>query len=55
MFVAKANIKEYVEIFVATQASGFIDFERAKLPLDAIASKSFTVMDTSEHSVFLHV
>lgn len=55
MFIAKANIKEFVEIFVSTQENGFIDFERAKLPVDALASKSFTVMDTSENSVFLHV
>lgn len=36
MFVAKANKKEWVEIFVSTSYKGFLDFERAKLPEDAL-------------------
>jgi hypothetical protein len=48
MFVAKATKREWVEIYVATSIKGFLDFEKAKLPEDAILSKSFTVMDTSE-------
>ena len=55
MFIARANKKEYVEIYVSTQLQGFLDFERAKLPEEASLSKTFTVMDTSEETVFLHI
>jgi hypothetical protein len=55
MFIAKANKKEMVEIYVATSLQGFLNFDKGKLPVDALASKTFTVMDTSEQSVFLHV
>lgn len=48
MIIAKANKKEWVEIYVSTVQNGFLDFEQAKLPEDAIESKTFTVMDTSE-------
>lgn len=48
MFIAKATKKEAVEIFVSTVLMGFLNFEKSKLPLDAITSKTFTVMDTSE-------
>jgi hypothetical protein len=55
MFIARATQKEWVEIYVSTYQNGFLDFERAKLPTNAIQSKTFTVMDTSEQTVFLHV
>lgn len=48
MFIARANKKEMVEIYVSTVMEGFLNFERTKLPSDAITSKTFTVMDTSE-------
>jgi Sortilin, neurotensin receptor 3, len=55
MFIAKATKREWVQIYVSTAAKGFLDFEKAKLPDDAVLSKSFTVMDTSEETVFLHI
>lgn len=36
MFIARATAREWVEIFVSTYQHGFLDFERAKLPTDAI-------------------
>lgn len=36
MFVARATQREWVEIYVSTYQQGFLDFERAKLPTDAI-------------------
>jgi hypothetical protein len=48
MFIAKATKKEMVEIWVSNVLHGFLNFEKGKLPIDAIASKTFTVMDTSE-------
>ena len=55
MFIAKATKRELVEIYVSTVLHGFLNFEKARLPSDAVASKTFTVMDTSEESVFLHI
>lgn len=55
MFIAKATKKETVEIFVSTILHGFLNFERTRLPIEAVASKTFTVMDTSEETVFLHI
>lgn len=55
MFCARATRKELVAIYVATARSGFSNFQLAKLPTDAILTKTFTVMDTSESSVFLHI
>lgn len=36
MFIARATAKEWVEIYVSTYLNGFLDFERARLPTDAI-------------------
>lgn len=55
MFIAKATKNEMVEIWVASALQGFLNFQKSRLPADAIASKTFTVMDTSELSVFLHI
>ena len=44
-----------VAIYVATVQSGFTNFQLAKLPTEAMLSKTFTVMDTSEQTVFLHI
>ena len=55
MFCARATKKELVAIYVATLNQGFINFSLAKLPTDAILTKTFTVMDTSEQTVFLHI
>lgn len=55
MFIAKATKRELVEIYVANVLHGFLNFERTRLPTEAVTSKTFTVMDTSEEAVFLHV
>jgi hypothetical protein len=55
IFCARATKKELVAIYVATINSGFVNFSLAKLPTDAILTKTFTVMDTSEQTVFLHI
>lgn len=55
IFCAKANKDESVSIYVADLAEGFMNFLPARLPEDAKNLKTFTVMDTSELSVFLHV
>jgi len=44
-----------VLIYLADISTGFKDFERATVPLEATISRSFTVMDASENSVFLHI
>jgi hypothetical protein len=48
VFVAKAAKSQLVQIYVSNLLHGFLNFEQAKLPNEAILSKSFTVMDTSE-------
>ena len=55
MFIAKATKAETVEIFVSTVLHGFTNFERTRMPTEAISSRTFTVMDTSEETVFLHI
>lgn len=55
MFIAKATKREQVEIFVSNVLHGFLNFARTRLPTEAITSRTFTVMDTSEETVFLHV
>ena len=55
IFCAKANDKELVSIYVSALIDGFVNFLPAELPEDAIYTKTFTIMDTSEQSVFLHV
>jgi hypothetical protein len=55
MFIARANKRELVEIYVSTAEKGFLDFEKARLPEEASLTKTFTVMDTSEETVFLHI
>ena len=53
MYVAKAyQDQEKVMIYVADVSSGFSKFDRATVPVHAMFSKSFTVMDASENSVF---
>ena len=34
LFIAKANKKEMVEIYVSTYLHGFLKFEKVKLPTD---------------------
>jgi len=55
LFIAKATKRELVEIYVANVLQGFLNFERTRLPAEALTSKTFTVMDTSEETVFLYV
>jgi hypothetical protein len=55
VFCAKANEKEMVSIYVSNIYDGFVNFQPAKLPEDAIYTRTFTIMDSSEQTVFLHV
>ena len=55
MFIAKATKRELVEIYVSNVLHGFLNFQMTRLPTEAITSKTFTVMDTSEETVFLHI
>jgi len=55
MFIAKATKRELVEIYVSNVLEGFLNFQRTRLPTEAITSRTFTVMDTSEETVFLHI
>ena len=55
MFVAKSTFNQLVQIYVSTLLSGFLRFEEIKVPGEPILSKAFTIMDTSEQTVFLHV
>ena len=55
MFIAKATKREFVEIYVSNVLHGFLNFERTRLPTEAITSRTFTVLDTSEETVFLQI
>lgn len=55
MFVAKAITSEQVKIHVSRAEAGFLDFRLARMPNDYHITDHFTVMDTSEKSVFLYV
>ncbi len=57
MFVAKAHDTKQglVQIYISEMKYGFLDFKKAFLPFDALTSKTFTVMDASEWSAFLHI
>ena len=55
MFIAKATKRELVEIYVSNVLHGFINFQKTRLPTEALTSRTFTVMDTSEETVFLHI
>lgn len=56
MFAAKAyKDQEQVLIYISDIKTGFTKFERATVPLEATMSRSFTVMDASENSAFLHI
>lgn len=55
MFVAKAISSEAVKIHVARAEAGFLDFRLARMPKNYHITDHFTVMDTSEKSVFLYV
>ena len=55
IFCARANKDESVSVYVADLNEGFMNFLPARLPDDAKNMRTFTVMDTSELSVFLHV
>ena len=54
MFVSCANSDSIrVSIFSSTYRSGFTNLKKARLPRDAEATTTFTLMDTSEDQVFL--
>jgi hypothetical protein len=57
LFVARAHEddNDLVQIWVSNAHNGFTTFNPCILPYDAIQSSSFTVMDASEDSVFLHI
>lgn len=54
MFVScSAEDQVRVSIYSATYRSGFTNLKKARLPLDAHLTTTFTLMDTSEQQVFL--
>ena len=55
MFVAKAISAESIKIHVSRAEAGFLDFRLARMPKNYHITDHFTVMDTSEKSVFLYV
>jgi hypothetical protein len=55
MFVAKAISNESVKVHVSRAEGGFLDFRQARMPKNYHITDHFTVMDTSEKSVFLYV
>lgn len=55
MFIAKAISAEQVKIHVSRAEAGFLDFRLARMPKNYHITDHFTVMDTSEKSVFLYV
>ena len=55
MFVAKAISSENVKIHVARAEEGFLGFRLARMPKNYHITDHFTVMDTSEKSIFLYV
>ena len=55
MFVAKAISSENVKIHVARAEEGFLGFRLARMPRNYHITDHFTVMDTSEKSIFLYV
>ena len=55
MFVAQAISTEEVIVHVSRAEGGFTDFRHARMPNNYHITDHFTVMDTSEKSVFLYV
>lgn len=55
MFVAKAISADTIKIHVSRAEAGFLDFRLARMPKNYHITDHFTVMDTSEKSVFLYV
>mmetsp|Transcript_29704 Transcript_29704/g.45285 ORF Transcript_29704/g.45285 Transcript_29704/m.45285 type:complete len:857 (-) Transcript_29704:59-2629(-) len=55
MFVAKAVSSETVKIHVSRAEMGFLDFRQARMPKNYHITDHFTVMDTSEKSIFLYI
>merc|ERR1712151_470123 len=54
MFVScSASDQVRVTIYSSTFRSGFTNLKKTRLPKDAIATTTFTLMDTSEEQVFL--
>lgn len=55
MFVAKAISSDAVKIHVSRAEDDFLNFRLARMPKNYHITDHFTVMDTSEKSVFLYV
>jgi len=54
MFVSCSNEDQVrVTIYAATWRTGFLNLKKARLPLDAKMTTTFTLMDTNEEQVFL--
>lgn len=55
MFVARSISSESIKIHVSRAEEGFLQFRLARLPSNYHITDHFTVMDTSEKTVFLYV
>lgn len=56
MFVSCAyEDQKRVQVHTSTYRSGFTKLKKAMLPRDALATTTFTLMDTSEDQVFLYL
>ncbi len=58
MFIARsvdADNVQKVKVYTAMASDGYMKLKRARLPYNKMLPNSFTVMDATEHSVFLHV
>jgi len=55
MVAASHKDEQKVKIYIANYRSGFLSLLQSRLPIDAILSNSFSLLDTSEDQVFLFV
>ena len=56
MFVAVSHTDEQrITIYSSNYKSGFAKIKKVRLPVDAVLSRTFTLMDTSEQQVFLFI
>ena len=55
LYCAAARNKQQTRLYVSTSASGYKTFKLVKLPVKDMSDRSYTVIDSSERSVFLYV
>lgn len=55
MFIAEARSSDMVRVHVSRAQGGFTDFQKARMPGAYRLTDYFTVMDTSERTVFLFI